>query len=221
MKVMAFNGSPRKKKWNTVTLLKSALEGAASVGAETELVQLYDLDFSGCISCFSCKKRSRKADGVCSVQDDLTDVLERVRKADALIIGSPVYYGCESAATRALLERLCFPYLVYAKPPRSLFPRRITTAMIYTMNVPEGMIPTVGYDHVFARTKMTLAMHFGACEVLLATDTQQYTDYDKYEVELFNKEDKYKRHAEVFPEDCKRAFALGVRMASGKVPDPA
>ena len=43
MKVMAFNGSPRKKKWNTVTLLKSALEGAASVGAETELVQLYDL----------------------------------------------------------------------------------------------------------------------------------------------------------------------------------
>ena len=58
MKVMAFNGSPRKKKWNTVTLLKSALEGAASVGAETELVQLYDLDFSGCISCFSCKKGS-------------------------------------------------------------------------------------------------------------------------------------------------------------------
>ena len=54
MKVMAFNGSPRKKKWNTVTLLKSALEGAASVGAETELVQLYDLDFSGCMSCFSC-----------------------------------------------------------------------------------------------------------------------------------------------------------------------
>jgi hypothetical protein len=79
MKVMAFNGSPRKKKWNTVTLLKSALEGAASAGAETELVQLYDLDFSGCISCFSCKKRSRKADGVCSVQDDLTAVLERVR----------------------------------------------------------------------------------------------------------------------------------------------
>ena len=147
MKIMAFNGSPRKKKWNTVTLLKSALEGAASVGAETELVQLYDLDFSGCISCFSCKKRSRKADGVCSVQDDLTDVLERVRKADALIIGSPVYYGCESAATRALLERLCFPYLVYAKPPRSLFPRRINTAMIYTMNVPEGMIPEVDAEN--------------------------------------------------------------------------
>ena len=45
MKVMAFNGSPRKKNWNTVTLLTSALEGAVSVGADTELIQLYDLSF--------------------------------------------------------------------------------------------------------------------------------------------------------------------------------
>jgi len=72
MKVMAFNGSPRKKKWNTVTLLKHALKGAASVGAKTELIQLYDLNYSGCISCFSCKKINRKKDGICSVQDDLT-----------------------------------------------------------------------------------------------------------------------------------------------------
>jgi multimeric flavodoxin WrbA len=58
MKVMALNGSPRKKKWNTITLLKEALKGDASVGAETELIQLYDLKFSGCISCFSCKRIS-------------------------------------------------------------------------------------------------------------------------------------------------------------------
>ncbi|MGA7143215.1 MAG: flavodoxin family protein, partial [Desulfobacterales bacterium] len=92
MNVMAFNGSPRKKNWNTVTLLHNALEGAASAGADTELIQLYDLNFSGCISCFSCKKISRKEDGICAVQDDLTSVLDRVRNADALIIGTPVYY---------------------------------------------------------------------------------------------------------------------------------
>jgi len=68
MKVMAFNGSPRKKKWNTVTLLKHVLKGAASVGAKTELIQLYDLNYSGCISCFSCKKINRKKDGICAVQ---------------------------------------------------------------------------------------------------------------------------------------------------------
>ena len=92
MKLMAFNGSPRKANWNTVTLLKKALEGAAFVGAETELIQLYGLNFSGCLSCFSCKKISRQENGVCAVQDDLTPVLDRVRTADGLIIGTPVYY---------------------------------------------------------------------------------------------------------------------------------
>jgi len=56
MKVMAINGSPRKE-WNTATLLENALEGAASQGAETELVHLYDLNFKGCKSCFECKTR--------------------------------------------------------------------------------------------------------------------------------------------------------------------
>ncbi len=54
MKIMAFNGSPRKRKWNTITLVENALQGARSAGAETELVQLHDLSFSGCLSCFSC-----------------------------------------------------------------------------------------------------------------------------------------------------------------------
>jgi multimeric flavodoxin WrbA len=220
MKVMAFNGSPRKKKWNTVTLLNNALQGAQSTGAETELVQLYDLKFSGCISCFSCKRLSRKKDGVCSVKDDLTPVLDRVKQADALIIGSPVYYGAESAATRAFLERLCFPYLKYSKDGDSLFPRRINTAMIYTMNAPDEILQRIGYDRMFAMTQMTLGMHFGACELLLSSDTLQYSDYDKYEAEAFDKNAKRQRHTKVFPDDCTRAFALGVRMASGKVPDP-
>jgi multimeric flavodoxin WrbA len=220
LKVMAFNGSPRKKNWNTITLLKKALEGAASVGAETELIQLYSLNFSGCISCFSCKKISRKGDGICAVRDDLTSVLDRVKNADTLIIGTPVYYGTESASTRALLERLCFPYKDYSKNMKSLFPRRINTALIYTMNVSEELLKMLGYDRHFGVTRMNLEMHFGACELLLSTDTLQYSDYDKYESEMFDGKAKVKRHAEVFPEDCKRAFELGVRMASGQIQKP-
>ena len=219
MKVMAFNGSPRKK-WNTITLLENALQGAKSAGAETELVQLYDLKFSGCISCFSCKKLSRKEDGVCAVEDDLSPVLNRVKGADALIVGTPVYYGSESAATRAFLERLCFPYLKYAKNMQSLFLRRINTAMIYTMNVPEEMLETMGYDWLFNKTKMMLERHFGPCELLLSTNTLQYSDYSQFESEIFDKEAKVKRHAEVFPEDCKRAFELGFSMTSGKNQEP-
>jgi multimeric flavodoxin WrbA len=213
MNVMAFNGSPRKKNWNTVTLLNNALEGAASAGAETELIQLYDLNFSGCISCFSCKKISREKDGVCAVQDDLTSVLDRVRNTDALIIGTPVYYGAESASTRALLERLCFPYNKYSKDRKSLFPRRISTALIYTMNVGQELLGTLGYDRHFSITKMALERHFGTCELLLCTDTLQFDDYSRYESEMFDREAKIKRHAEVFPEDCRRAFDLGVRVA--------
>ena len=213
MNVMAFNGSPRKKNWNTATLLNNALEGAASAGAETELIQLYDLNFSGCISCFSCKKISRKKDGVCAVQDDLTSVLDRVRNTDALIIGTPVYYGAESASTRALLERLCFPYNKYSKDRKSLFPRRISTALIYTMNVGQELLGTLGYDRHFSITKTALERHFGTCELLLCTDTLQFDDYSRYESEMFDREAKIKRHAEVFPEDCRRAFDLGVRVA--------
>ena len=55
MKVIGINGSPRRN-WNTATLVRDALEGAAEMGAETELYNLYDLDFKGCTSCFSCKR---------------------------------------------------------------------------------------------------------------------------------------------------------------------
>ena len=147
-------------------------------------------------------------------------MLDRVKVADALIIGSPVYYGAESASTRAFLERLCFPYLKYAKNMRSLFPRRINTGMIYTMNASEERLKQMGFDHIFGMTKMILGMHFGACELLLSTDTLQYSNYDEFEAGRFDKEAKYKRHAEVFPEDCQRAFELGVRMASGEIPEP-
>ena len=79
MKVMAINGSPRKT-WNTATLLKKALKGAASQGAETELVHLYDLNFKGCISCFACKTRGGKSYGTCAVKDDLRPILNRIAR---------------------------------------------------------------------------------------------------------------------------------------------
>jgi multimeric flavodoxin WrbA len=83
MKVLAINGSPRKK-WNTATLLQNTLDGAASAGAETELVHLYDLTFTGCTSCFACKLAGGKSYGKCAVQDGLTPVLEEIPDLDAL-----------------------------------------------------------------------------------------------------------------------------------------
>ena len=87
---MFFNASPRKG-WNTHKMLESAKAGAEEVGAVTELVNLYDIKFPGCKSCFECKLKNAKTNGVCAIRNDLRPILERARQADVLVLGSPVY----------------------------------------------------------------------------------------------------------------------------------
>ena len=144
MKVMAFNGSPRKT-WNTATLLQKALEGAASKGAETKLVHLYDLKYTGCKSCFACKTRGGPSYGKCAAQDELTPILKEIVDADAIILGSPIYFGTVSGEMKSFMERLLFPYLKYSVAAETLFPRKIHTGIIYAMNVTEQVMNERGY----------------------------------------------------------------------------
>jgi Multimeric flavodoxin WrbA len=144
MKVIAFNGSPRKE-WNTATLLKDALGGAASRGAETALVHLYDLDYKGCVSCFSCKLKGGKSYGHCAHKDGLTPILDGIEEADAIIFGSPIYLGDITGEMKSCIERLVYPYLPYVLPPGTLFPKKIKTAFIFTMGVPEDGMEKAGY----------------------------------------------------------------------------
>lgn len=211
MKVIAINGSPRKK-WNTAMLLEHALEGAASKGAETELVHLYDLDYKGCTSCFACKLKGGKSYGKCAIKDDLTPVLEQIRTVDALILGSPIYFGIVTGEMRSFMERLLFPNLTYTRPPQSLVPRSIPTAFVYTMNVSEQMMKESYGPHIEANASV-LKMMFGQAESLFCTETLQFEDYDKVVFNYFDVEERRKRRRDVFPQDCKRAYELGVRLA--------
>jgi multimeric flavodoxin WrbA len=212
MKIMAVNGSPRKT-WNTATLLKEALEGAASQGAATELIHLYDLEFTGCTSCFACKTRDGKSYGRCAVKDGLMPVLKKVEEADALILGSPIYFGNVSGEMRSFLERLLFPFFTYTDPPQSLFPRKIPTGFIYTMNVTEELMKEWGYQQVFANNQRLLQMVFGSSESLYSCDTYQFEDYAKVVADRFDPEKKARRRREVFPLDCEQALAMGARLA--------
>lgn len=214
MRILAVNGSPRKK-WNTATLLGRVLDGAQSRGATVELVHLYDLTYKGCVSCFECKRIGGKNYGHCAVKDGLTTLLEQAAQADALVVGTPVYFGAETGETRSFLERLCFPYLTYTPGYAPLFTRKIPTALVYTMNVPETAVPQWGYDVFMERMRATMARTFGACELLLATDTLQFNDYDKYLSTVWDAAAKRQRHEEVFPQDCAKAYALGERLAQG------
>lgn len=121
MKVISINGSPRKN-WNTDILLQKALNGAKSVGAQTEAIHLYDLNFKGCISCFACKKKNSKYIGHCAMKDDLTNVLEKILVSDVLLLGSPIYFGNVTGLMRSFLERLLFSNLSYNEGHRSVFP---------------------------------------------------------------------------------------------------
>jgi len=217
MNVIAINGSPRKK-WNTATLLTHALEGAEEAGAATELVNLYDLDYKGCTSCFACKKIGGKSYGQCAMKDELTPVLKRIAAASALIVGTPVYFHVESGETRSFLERLLFPYVTYTPGYKAIFPRAMPAALVYTMNVPEEQKPaeTIGTTQAFMQRV------FGGCEVLLGTDTLQFDDYAKYLSTVWDAAGKAKRRAEVFPQDCANARALGTRLvAQAKAGAPA
>jgi multimeric flavodoxin WrbA len=211
MKVMAFNGSPRKK-WNTALLVQEAAAGVASQGAEVEVTHLYDLKYTGCISCFACKTRNGKSYGRCAVKDDLQPILEKVRQSDGLILGSPIYFGVFSGMMRAFMERLLFPYLTYTDPPGSLFPKKIHTGVIATMGAPEDRAQEFGFSHHVLVNEKSLEMIFGASESLISYDTYQFDDYSKMVADRFDPVKKAKRREEVFPEDLKKAFEMGVRL---------
>lgn len=110
MRVIAFNGSPRKSG-NTSTLIKAALEGAASAGASTTEVNLHHINMKGCMACGSCNE---KKDGVCAQKDELSPFLEDIKTCDAVIFGCPIYMYRISGQMKLLVDRM---YSLYAPKP--------------------------------------------------------------------------------------------------------
>ena len=213
MKVIAFNGSPRKE-WNTATLLKKALEGAATKGAETELAHLYDLDFKGCTSCFACKLKGGKSYGRCGMKDGLTPFFKKVETADAILLGSPVYLASATGEMRSFLERLVFPFYTYTDPPESIFPGKLRLGLIYTFGATEEMVQKMEWNRNLSMIGSFLERVLGPVETLCAFDTLQFDDYSKYLSTRFDPLKKSERRRDVFPQDCQKAFELGARLIS-------
>ncbi len=213
MKVYGINGSPRKNN-NTAILLKKALEGVKSSvpDIETEIINLYDLSYTGCKSCFACKLISGKSYGKCAVKDDLYEVLEKLSQADGIIFGSPIYFGDVTGQLRSFLERLAFPYLVYDKNYTSIAPKKMPTAFIYTMNVSEDKMKDIGYLQTFNTLESFIGRIFTKPLSMCSNDTYQFSDYSKYKVECFSEEAKAKHRAKQFPIDLENAFSMGAKL---------
>ncbi len=206
-KIIAVNAGPRIM-WNTDTLVTEAAKGAQASGAEVEKFDLYRLDrFTGCISCFGCKKEKYK--GHCVCRDGLTPVLDAIREADGLIIGSPNYLSEMTASFRALYERLIFQNLTYNMETPCCNQNVIPVLLIMTSNAPD-----TAYSKMVDGYKQTLSRFVGPTEVLISGDTLQLKDYSKtdWQWSLFDPEAKKRRHETVFAQECRKAFEMGKQL---------
>jgi len=207
MKVIGINGSPRKNK-NTATMLDFALKGAQEQGAEVERIDLFDLNFSGCKSCFACKLLTDTFFGKCALNDDLKPVLEKILNADAVVIASPIYYHDVTGATRNLLERLWFPGLLYDKDGEIAYERRVKVGLIYTMGMPNDDF----YQELIQRHTKVCQQLLGKVSVVTSVDAYQFEDYSKYYSSMFDPVKKKERYEKEFPQDCEKAYQMGASL---------
>lgn len=141
MKVLLINGSPRKKG-NTFTALSEAARQLEKHGIETEIVSIGAKPIRSCIACNQC---SEKGLGRCIFDDDICNrVAEKMADADALVVGSPVYYGQPNGGVLSLIQRLFYSAgaVVKNKPAAAVCVCRRggATAAFQTMNMPFMMM---------------------------------------------------------------------------------
>lgn len=203
-KIVAVNAGPRSG-WNTDTLIREAVKGAESAGAQVQKFDLFRLEkYTGCISCFGCKREKFK--GHCVCRDGLTPVLDAVREADGLIIGSPNYLSEMTASFRAFYERLIFQNLTYNLETPCCNERFIPVLLIMTSNAPD-----TAYKTLLDNYKNTLDNFVGPTKVLVSGNTLQIRDYSKtdWAWTLFDIAEKQKRRETVFPSECQKAYEAG------------
>lgn len=103
MKIVAFNGSPRKGG-NTQLLLQEAVRGAKEQGAEVTVFDLNWMNIKPCQNCGGCAETAQ-----CIVQDDMQKIYEAIRSADRIILASPIFFFGLSGQTKIMIDR-CQPF---------------------------------------------------------------------------------------------------------------
>lgn len=217
MKVIGINGSARRN-WNTETLVKKALEGAADAGAETELIELYAEPIKGCLECFACKRKGNKTSGLCAIRDNMRPLLEKALGADAIVIGSPNFFGYPAGMVRAFLERFLYPLSSYqiedGQFVRVLGKRIIPAGLIFTMNATEQDYNAGGYNTSLGMTRNNLEYILGYAEQYNSFNTLQFKDYSAMAANYFDPDEKLRQHETQFPIDEQSCYEMGKRLVS-------
>ncbi len=121
--VIAINGSPRRDG-NTAILIRHTLAELAREGIDTELIQLAGEKVRGCTACMQCIENRNQR---CAFDDDIVnECIEKMVKADGIILGSPVYFSDVTAEMKALIDRAGFVSMAND----GLFKRKGGTAVV-------------------------------------------------------------------------------------------
>ena len=148
LKVVAFNGSPRKNG-NTAILLKRVLQVLDAKGIETELVQLGGKQIRGCNACRTCYKIKNRR---CVIEDDDVNAhIQKMLEADGIILGSPTYFSMMTPELKALIDRAGY----VARANHDMFKRKVGASVVAVRRA--GGIPTFdAINHFFLISQMII-----------------------------------------------------------------
>jgi multimeric flavodoxin WrbA len=148
MKVVAFNGSPRKDG-NTTILINHVFRELEKEGVETELVQLSGREIRGCIACYKCFENK---DQHCAVKDDIAnECIEKMMKAEGILLGSPVYFTDVTAEMKALIDRAGFVSMANG----GMYKNKVSAAVVAVRR--SGSVHTLDtMNHFFLAVQMII-----------------------------------------------------------------
>jgi multimeric flavodoxin WrbA len=146
MKVVAFNGSPRKDG-NTAILIRRVLKELEADGIETEYIQIGGQQIHGCMACGVCRKLKNKECKI--VNDNVNLYIKKMAEADGIILGSPTYFSMMTPELKALIDRAGF----VAMGNDHMFKRKVGAAVVAVRRT--GAMPTFdAINHFFLISEM-------------------------------------------------------------------
>lgn len=193
MKVLGISTSPRIKG-NSDLLLRRALAGAESAGADAEYVHLSHYRIGPCIECNACYTT-----GECKVRDDYQALLKKILDADRLVFASPIFFMSVCAQAKNLIDRgQCLWALKYVLKKESIAVGRDRRAMVIAVGGSKS-------KKQFESIRLTMKTYFDALDM-------------KYFANLFVDQVDDRGEVEGHPSALDQAYQLGAQLAGTDEP---
>ena len=163
MKIIGYIASPRKCG-NTAWAVNKILQGAKEQGAETRQWYSSELDIKPCQGCLSCIESDR-----CVMSDDMQELYDALKNADALVLGAPIYMGQMSAQAKIFTDRLFAQLSPRFSPRYKEENAGKKLVLVFTQGNPKASMFQTYYDYT---KNMFQLLEFDVKDVVIVTGTR-------------------------------------------------